>query len=140
MRKTFFLIICLIISLNVSAATCPQFQSVYDSCHSRSMIEAFQVSRVDVTDTMPVFEFIIKARYETKHLKFEANGLPEEVSVPASYVQVAHCLGDRIHLIIKNEEEFGKESYEFIPGSEKLTIKTYLNSALINEVVCKTTE
>lgn len=140
MRKTLIPMVFLFASLKLSAATCPQFQNVYESCYSRSMIEAFQVSRVDVMESRPSYEFLIKARYETKHLKFEANGVPEEVSVPVPYVQVAHCVDDRLHLIIQNEEEFGKESYEFIPESEKLTIKTYLNSVLINEVICKTTE
>ena len=146
MRKTYLSAALLTASFQITAGTCPQFQKTYQDCHSRSMIEAFQVSRVDVVDTMKAFEFIIKARYETKHLKFTTNGLPEEVNlpneegIPVPYVQTAHCVDDRIHLTIQDEDHFGKESYEFFPKAGNLTMKTYLNSVLINEVICKTTE
>ena len=140
MRKTYLLAALMLTAFQIRAATCPKFERSYEACYSRSMIESFQVNRVEVIDTKPNYEFLIKTRYELMHFKFATNGVPEEVRQPVPYVQTAHCLGDRIHLVIQNENEFGKESYEFLPKSEQLTIKTYLNSVLINEVICRTTD
>lgn len=140
MPKTYLLAALMLFTFQLRAATCPQFERSYETCYSRSMIEAFQVNRVDVLDMKPSYEFLIKARYKLMHLKFTTNSEPEEVSHPTPYIQTAHCLDDRIHLVIQNNEEFGRESYEFIPQSKQLTIKTYLNSVLINEVICKTIE
>lgn len=125
----------------LGAATCPAFKPEYHKCHSRSMIESFQVSAIEVSERTPHYRFLIRTKFDSKDLKFVADGQLEEITVQdVTYGQIAYCRDKKLHLIIRNDQSFGKESYEFSPEGGGLKMRTYLNSVLINEVLCSATE
>lgn len=143
MKKTFLKAVALIISSASVWAECPSFKAQYEECRSRSRISAFQISKVSIRERIPYYRFLINTPSGFKHLKFVADGEPEEVTVQTSegseltYTQTAYCSNNKVHLDVMSEENFGKESYEFSTVGSDLKIKMFLNSIMINEANCK---
>ncbi|MCM2351664.1 MAG: hypothetical protein NDI69_16725 [Bacteriovoracaceae bacterium] len=143
MKKSFLMAAALLLTSLSAWASCPTFKSQYQECHSRSRISAFQVSSVEVSERSPYYRFLLKTKDSSKHLKFVADGEIEEISMQTAdgsdltYTQRAYCADQKLHLEIRSEENFGKESYIFSSSHGDLLIKIYLNSILINEVHCQ---
>ena len=143
MKKTFLTAVALVIMSTSALAECPSFEAQYEECSSRSRISAFQISKVSVRERIPYYRFLIKTPSGFKHLKFVADGEPEEITIQTNegseltYTQKAYCLDNKVHLDVMSEENFGKESYEFSTVGSDLKIGIFLNNIMINEVNCK---
>lgn len=143
MKKTFLTAVALVIMSSSALAECPSFKVQYEECRSRSRISAFQISEVSVRERIPYYRFLIKTPSGFRHLKFVADGEPEEITIQTNegieltYTQNAYCSKNKVHLDVISEENFGKESYEFSANNGDLKIKMFLNNIMINEANCK---